>query len=77
MSKEDFLNQLKKSKKIKIDLLNGVVVFLKYDKEIKAFRGYSDLDLKLEIGIWSVKTIYQIATEDWGCKLIMEENNEK
>ena len=72
MSKEDFLNQLKKAKKIKIDLLNGIVIDLKFDKELKMFRGYSK-DIKCKIGIWSAKTLYEIANENWNYKLIMEE----
>lgn len=71
--KEDFLNHLKKTKKIKVDLLNGIIVELKFDKNIKAFRGYSN-ELDMPIGIWELKTLYQIATEkNWNCKLIMEE----
>ena len=72
MSKEDFLNQLKKAKKIKIVLLNEIVIDLKFDKELKMFRGYSE-DIKCEIGIWSAKTLYEIANENWNYKLIMEE----
>lgn len=72
MLKEDFLNQLKKAKKIKIDLLNEIVIDLKFDKELKMFRGYSEV-LKCEIGIWSAKTLYEIANENWNYKLIMEE----
>lgn len=72
MSKEDFLNQLKKANKIKIDLLNGIVIDLKFDKELKMFRGYSEA-LKCEIGNWSAKTLYEIANENWNYKLIMEE----
>ena len=71
MSKEDFLNHLKKAKNIKIDLLNGIVLDLKFDKELKMFKGYSN-EIKCKIGIWSAKTLYQIATENWNCKLIME-----
>lgn len=71
MSKEDFLNHLKKAKNIKIGLLNGIVLDLKFDKELKMFKGYSN-EIKCEIGIWSAKTLYQIATENWNCKLIME-----
>ena len=63
---------MKKAKKIKIDLLNGIVIDLKFDKELKMFRGYSE-DIKCEIGIWSTKTLYEIANENWNYKLIMEE----
>lgn len=70
MSKEDFLNLLKKNKNLKLDLENGIVLDLKYDKDLKAYKSYVD---DLDMGIWKIKTLYRIVTEDWGCNLVLEE----
>lgn len=71
--KEKLENIINNKKNLKLDLENGVILDLIYDNKIDAYRGYSK-ELDLEIGIWKIKTLYQIATEkDWGCKLIMED----
>lgn len=71
--KEDFLKNLKKAKKIKIDLENGIILDLKWNEEKKAYQGYSP-EIDMEVGLWKIQTLYQIATEQgWGCKLIMED----
>lgn len=71
--KEDFLKNLKKAKKIKIDLENGIILDLKWNEEKKAYQGYSS-EIDMEVGLWKIQTLYQIATEKgWGCKLILED----
>ena len=71
--KEDFLKNLKKAKKIKIDLENGIILDLKWNEEKKAYQGYSP-EIDMEVGLWKIQTLYQIATEQgWGCKLILED----
>ena len=71
--KEKLENIINNKKNLKLDLENGVILDLTYDNEIDAYRGYLK-ELNLEIGIWKIKTLYQITTEkDWCCKLIMEE----
>lgn len=59
--KEDFLKVLK-TKKMKVDLLNGVVLELNYDKELKAFRGYWKEE-NINVGIWQLQTLFDIYTK--------------
>lgn len=59
--KEDFLKVLK-TKKMKVDLLNGVILELNYDKELKAFRGYWKEE-NINVGIWKLQTLFDIYTK--------------
>lgn len=59
--KEDFLKVLK-TKKMKVDLLNGVVLELNYDKDLKAFRGYWKEE-NINVGIWKLQTLFDIYTK--------------
>lgn len=71
--KEDFLKNLKKSKKIKLDLKDGIILDLTYDDKIKAYRGYSP-DINAKVGIFTVKTLFEMKTDPkWNCELIMED----
>lgn len=67
------MEKIKNKQKLKLDLENGIILDLNWDKEINAYRGYSN-KIETEVGIWLPETLIKIATEkDWGCKLIMED----
>jgi hypothetical protein len=47
---------------MKVDLLNGVVLELNYDKDLKAFRGYWKEE-NINVGIWKLQTLFDIYTK--------------
>lgn len=63
MAQEEFVKNLKKHLEnklpLKIDLKNGVILDLAFDKEIEAYRGYWEEE-DMYIGIWTPKTFSMI-----------------
>jgi hypothetical protein len=53
------MEKIKNKEPIKLDLLNGVILELTYDREIKAYRGYWREE-DIQIGIWELKTLAEI-----------------
>ena len=63
---------IENKKPMKIDLENGIILDLNWDKEIKAYRGYSK-EIDMKVGIWLPETLIKIATEKgWGCHIIVD-----
>ena len=65
MKSNDYSNMLmekiKNKDSLKVDLLNGVILELNYDSDLKAYRGYWK---KVKIGIWKIETLIKIATKE-------------
>lgn len=64
------MDRIKNNNDLKVDLENGVILKLSYDKDIKAYRGYWEEE-NIYIGIWTKKTLIEIITgEIPGVKLL-------
>lgn len=67
------MEKIKNKQKLKLDLENGIILDLNFDKDKQAYIGYSP-EIEMEVGLWLPETLIKIATEkNWGCKLIMED----
>lgn len=62
--KDLYLEKIKNKENLKIDLKNGITIELTFDEKLEAYRGYSK-ELDTKIGIWTIKTIYQIINNDF------------
>lgn len=60
--KDKFLEKIKNKENLLLDLKNGITIELTFDKEIEAYRGYAK-ELDTKIGIWTIKTLYEIEKE--------------
>lgn len=55
------LEKIKNNEPLKIDLKNGVILDLEFDNKIDAYRGYWKEE-DMGVGIWTKKTLTEIAT---------------
>lgn len=56
---KDLEDKIKNKKPFKIDLKNGVILDLKYDNSINAYRGYWK-EYNMLVGIWDKETFSKI-----------------
>lgn len=67
------MEKIKNKQKLKLDLGNGIILDLVWNKDKKAYIGYSP-EIEMKIGLWLPETLIKISTEkNWSCKLLMEE----
>ena len=66
--KEKCLERLKNKQDLVLDFQNGILLNLTFDKDIDAYRGHLE---DIDIGIWNIKTIYEMINDpSWKIKVL-------
>jgi len=65
-------NIIENKKNLKLNLLDGNYINLKWDDEKEAYKGIVE-EINLNLGYWDIETIFDICNDPVGWKMKLEE----